>query len=158
MRSGSGPDPTPQTAPRRVRITRKVTFSASHRYHNVSWSADRNREVFGACNHPYGHGHNYLLEVTVEGPVDPETGMVLNLREVDEILEEHIVGVFDHRYINEEVPGFDKKIPTTENLVVSMWEILAPMFRSRSVLLYRLRLFETTDLYAEYLGEELGQP
>ena len=153
MTSESRPDGTREAASERVRITRKVTFSASHRYHNASWSQERNREIFGACNRPHGHGHNYLLEVTVEGLVDPETGMVLNLREVDGILDKHIVAVFDHRHINEEVPGFDERVPTTENLVVSMWEMLEPVFQSRSAKLHRLRLFETADLYAEYLGE-----
>ncbi len=135
-----------------VLVTRKVTFSSAHRYHRDEWSDEQNREEFGPCNNPYGHGHNYQLEVTVTGPIDRETGMVLNLREVDDILQSEVIARFDHRYINKEVPGFDDVVPTTENLVLYLWDLLAPVFSDRGVRLHRVRLFEDPNLWAEYSG------
>ena len=137
-----------------VEITRKARFCAAHRYHRKDWSEEKNREVFGACNNPHGHGHNYELEATLRGPVDPLTGMVINLRQVDEILQEQVVSRFDHRHINEEIEGFADTIPTTENLVLYIWKLLEPEFNREGVRLARLRLREDAFLYAEYYGEE----
>jgi 6-pyruvoyltetrahydropterin/6-carboxytetrahydropterin synthase len=137
---------------RPVHITRKVRFSAAHRYYNPRWNEERNREVFGSCYSRHGHGHNYELEVTVAGEVDPETGMVLNLRDIDAILQEEVVSRLDHRHLNEELPEWRERVPTTENLAVALWERLAPRLESRQARLFRVRLFESPDLYAEYFG------
>ena len=126
--------------PGTVEITRKVRFCAAHRYHREDWTAEKNREVFGACNNPHGHGHNYELEVTLRGPVDPFTGMVINLRRVDEILQEQVVSRFDHRNINKEVEGFESTVPTTENLVIHIWKLIEPGFNREEVRLSRVRL------------------
>ena len=140
--------------PGTVEITRKVRFCAAHRYHREDWTAEKNREVFGACNNPHGHGHNYELEVTLRGPVDPITGMVINLRRVDEILQEQVVSRFDHRNINKEVEGFESVVPTTENLAIHIWKLIEPGFNQEAVRLSRVRLREDAFLYAEYCGEE----
>ncbi len=137
-----------------VLITRKITFSASHRYENRSWSPEKNREVFGPCYNPYGHGHNYELEVSLSGPVDPETGMVLNLRTVDAVLREEIFARFDHRYINKEVEGFEDTVPTLENLSLRIWDLIEPRFRGLDCRLHRVRLYESTDLYCDYCGDD----
>ena len=142
------------SAPGSVDVTRKVRFCAAHRYHREDWTAEKNREVFGACNNPHGHGHNYELEVTLRGPVDPFTGMVINLRRVDEILQEQVVSRFDHRNINKEVEGFESVVPTTENLAIHIWKLIEPGFNREAVRLSRVRLREDAFLYAEYCGEE----
>jgi 6-pyruvoyltetrahydropterin/6-carboxytetrahydropterin synthase len=134
-------------------ITRKARFSAAHRYSNPSWSEEKNRQVFGPASNPFGHGHNYEVEVTVAGEVDPETGMVLNLREIDEILQEEVISRMDYRHLNEEVPEFKSRVPTTENLAISVWERMEPRLGKRGSRLYRVRVYESPDLYAEYFGE-----
>ena len=95
-----------------VLITRKIEFSASHLYHNPNFSAEENRRIFGKCNNPHGHGHNYTLEVTVAGEPDPVTGMVLDLKELKEILEREVMQRMDHRHLNYEVPELSGQIPT----------------------------------------------
>lgn len=139
-----------------VYISRKARFAAAHRYHNPAWSEAKNREVFGPCNHRFGHGHNYELEVTVAGEVDPETGMVLNLREIDEILEAEVVTRMDHRHLNEDLPEWRDRVPTTENIAIAIWERIEPKLSRRHARLHRVRLYESPDLYAEYLGEASG--
>lgn len=140
--------------PGTVYISRRAMFSASHRYHNPRWSDEKNREVFGACNRPFGHGHNYEVEVTVAGQVDPETGMVLNLREIDAILNDEVISRLDHRHLNEEVPEWKDRIPSTENIAIAIWERIAPRLARSHARLHRVRVHESPDLYAEYLGEE----
>jgi len=142
------------SAPGTVYITRKAHFSAAHRYHVEAWTEERNREVFGPCNNPFGHGHNYEVEVTVAGQVDAETGMVLNLREIDSILQEEVIGRLDHRHLNEEVPEWRHRVPTTENLAVAIWGRVAPQLARRGARLHRVRVRESPELYADYLGEE----
>ncbi|MEM7235991.1 MAG: 6-carboxytetrahydropterin synthase [Planctomycetota bacterium] len=137
-----------------VFLTRRVNFCASHRYHREAWSVEKNREVFGPCNNPYGHGHNYSLEVTIGGTIDRETGMVMNLRDVDEVLRREVVKVFDHRFVNKEVPGFDTTVPTTENIAIYIWEKVRPFFDTENSFLERVRLYETPEIYADVLREE----
>src|SRR5690348_6116432 len=98
-----------------VRITKRIEFSASHRYHNSAWDEARNAAVFGECNLAHGHGHNYLLEVTIAGSVAPETGMVVNLFDLKQLLLEVLIG-FDHKHLNLDTPYFTTRIPTTENI------------------------------------------
>ncbi len=138
---------------RPVYISRRVGFCAAHRYHNESWSREENLRVFGPCNNEHGHGHNYELEVTVVGEVDPATGMVLNLREVDEILTRHVVARLDHRHLNRDLPEWSDRVPTTENLARDIWERIRPELSRPNASLYRVRLYESPTLFAEYYGD-----
>lgn len=133
-------------------LTRRVEFSASHVCRRPGWSEAENRAVYGEEAHPRGHGHNYLLEVTLEGEPDPVTGMVVDLKEVKAVLEQEVVGPMDHRHLNEEVPPFDRVVPTAENLAVEIWRRLEPRFRSGPARLKSVRLYETGDLFVEYDG------
>jgi 6-pyruvoyltetrahydropterin/6-carboxytetrahydropterin synthase len=137
-----------------VYLTRKLEFSASHLYHNPAFSAEENRRVFGKCNNPHGHGHNYVLEVTVAGEPDPATGMVLDLKELKDILQREIVDRMDHRHLNHEVPELAGKIPTCENIAAVIWNLLAPKIKQGK--LDRVRLYESADLFAECTVESNG--
>jgi 6-pyruvoyltetrahydropterin/6-carboxytetrahydropterin synthase len=134
-------------------ITRRVEFSASHRCAVADWTDEKNRAVFGPDANPYGHGHNYVLEVTLGGKVDPVTGMIVDLKDVKTILNREVVDVMDHRYLNAEVPPFDKVVPTAENIARDIWRRLKPHFNSEAVDLKQVRLYETESLYVEYAGE-----
>jgi 6-pyruvoyltetrahydropterin/6-carboxytetrahydropterin synthase len=134
-----------------IYVTRRAEFSASHYYHNPDLSPEENRRLFGKCNNPHGHGHNYTLEVTVAGEVDPTTGMVMDLKELKKLLEAEVLEQMDHKFLNEEVPVFSTKIPTTENIAVEIWRMLEPKLRLGK--LHRIKLYETPDLYVEYLGD-----
>jgi 6-pyruvoyltetrahydropterin/6-carboxytetrahydropterin synthase len=133
-----------------IRVTRKLEFSAAHYYHNPAMSAEENRRIFGKCNNPHGHGHNYVLEVTVAGEPDPATGMVLDLKELKEILQEEIVERFDHRFLNYEVPELAGQIPTCEVVAGVIWKLLAP--RITKGRLHRVRLYESPDLFVDCTG------
>jgi len=98
------------------RVTRRYEFAASHRLHSLELSEQRNRELYGKCNNPYGHGHNYVVEVSVRGPVDPETGRAVNTERLDELVRRQVVTPFDHRNLNAEVAAFAGTVPTSENL------------------------------------------
>jgi len=130
-----------------VLITRRMEFSASHVYHNDKLSPEENRRIFGKCNNPHGHGHNYTLEVTVVGEPDPVTGMVLDLKELKEILEREVMQRMDHRHLNHEVAELAGKIPTCENIARVIWNLLEPKIKQGS--LQRVRLYESPDLYAD---------
>lgn len=134
-------------------LTRKAEFSASHVCANPAWTPERNAEVYGNNANPNGHGHNYVLEVTVAGDTDPVTGMVFDLRELKEILNEEVVGPMDHRFLNREVEPFDTVIPTTENIAVEIWRRLEPRINQGRARLSNVRLYETPDLYVDYGGE-----
>ena len=142
---------------RTVHVCRKARFCAAHRYHNPAWSEERNREIFGPCNNRFGHGHNYEVEVTVSGEVDAATGMVVNLKEIDGVLRTEVVERLDHRHLNEELPEWKDRVPTTENLAIAIWERIEPKLRRRNARLHRVRLYESPDLYAEYHGETGGK-
>jgi 6-pyruvoyltetrahydropterin/6-carboxytetrahydropterin synthase len=130
-------------------ITRKAEFSASHVCRLDSLSEAENQKLFGEEANPNGHGHNYILEVSVEGEVDPVTGMVMNLKELKEILEEEIVEPMDHRFLNKEVPPFDKVVPTTANLAKEIWRRLENRCAAGGTALVRVRIHETPDLYVD---------
>lgn len=136
----------------RVRVTRRVHFSAAHRLHREEWSEERNARVFGACSNPNWHGHNYELDVTVEGEPDPETGFVMDLKELKERVRERVIEDVDHRNLNLEVPWMEGRVPTTENLVVAIWRRLEPRM-PEGVRLVRLVLWETPRNYVEYAGD-----
>lgn len=129
-------------------ITKIVKFCASHRYWKPDWDEARNRQAFGACANPYGHGHNYVLEVTLRGPVDAETGMIVDLKEVKVTLEEIVLERLDHQFLNEAVPYFRTHLPTTENIVLHLRELLQDAFPG--IALHRLRLWENEDLCATW--------
>lgn len=130
-------------------LNRRYMFSASHRLHNDRFSGDANRELYGKCNNPYGHGHNYTVEVTVSGQVDPQTGMVCNLVDLDGCVERAILERYDHQNLNC-MPEFRDKVPTTENLCVHVFEILQREFHAAH--LERVKLDETMMNSFEYAG------
>ena len=134
-------------------ITRKIEFSASHVCRNPALSEEENFRLFGMAANPHGHGHNYVLEVSVEGRPDPQTGMVLDLKELKDVLQREVVEPYDHRFLNHEVPPFDRVIPTAENIARDIWRRLAPHLSSPGRKLQLVRLYETPDLYVDYLGE-----
>ena len=133
-------------------VTRRVDFSASHVCSQPSLSEEENRALYGAAANPKGHGHNYILEVTVEGEPDPVTGMVFDLKRLKEILNEAVVQPMDHRFLNYEVPPFDRVVPTAENVAVEIWNRLLPYFNGDGARLRNVRLFETEDLYVDFGG------
>ena len=134
----------------KLSLSRRYRFAASHRLHQPNFSETENLRVYGKCSSPYGHGHNYSLEVTVTGTVDPETGMVANLGELDPFVEHEVVEAFDHRYLNEEVPEFSKEVPTAENICREIYRRLKTFPAAR---LERVRLEETSKNSFEFDGE-----
>jgi 6-pyruvoyltetrahydropterin/6-carboxytetrahydropterin synthase len=134
-----------------VYLTRKAEFSASHYYHNPEFTPEENQRIFGKCNNPHGHGHNYTLEVTVKGNVDQRSGFVVDLKELKEIMNREVIDAMDHRFLNKEVADFKDQIPTTENLAISIWRRLQPKLNLAE--LHRVRVYETPDLFVDYYGE-----
>jgi 6-pyruvoyltetrahydropterin/6-carboxytetrahydropterin synthase len=134
-----------------VQLTRKAEFSASHFYWVDSWSPEENQRVFGKCANRNGHGHNYTLEVTVQGKVDAVTGFVVDLKELKEILEREVVSVYDHRHLNHEVPEFRTMQPTSENIAIAIWKRLEGKIAGAD--LVKVRIYEMEDLYSDYMGE-----
>jgi 6-pyruvoyltetrahydropterin/6-carboxytetrahydropterin synthase len=137
----------------KAHLTRRYLFSASHRLHSDIMSADENHATYGKCNNPHGHGHNYQVEVTVSGPVDPGTGMVCNLVDLDDCVEREVLSRYHIENLNT-LPEFAKNVPTTENLCVEIFEILQRGFRHAH--LERVRLEETMMNSFEYAGT--GEP
>jgi 6-pyruvoyltetrahydropterin/6-carboxytetrahydropterin synthase len=132
-------------------LTRKAEFSASHYYHNPEFTQEENQRIFGKCNNPHGHGHNYTLEVTVKGQVDARSGFVVDLKELKDIMNREVIDALDHRFLNKEVPEFAEAIPTTENLAISIWDRLKSKLKLAE--LHRIRVYETPDLFVDYYGE-----
>ena len=135
--------------PANVRITRRATFAAGHVLCRPEWSDERNREVFGAC--ASDHGHNYVVEVTVGGPVDPDTGMVVNLRHVDAVLRRELIDAVDHRHLNRDVEFLRGVVPTAENIALAAFHRLEPHFKPARLL--KLRLVESENNAAEVSAE-----
>jgi 6-pyruvoyltetrahydropterin/6-carboxytetrahydropterin synthase len=134
-----------------VYLTRKAEFSASHFYHNPKLSPEENQRIFGKCNNPNGHGHNYTLEVTVAGEVDSKSGFVIDLKELKDVMNREVIDAVDHRHLNKEVPEFRSQIPTTENLAIAIWKRLDGKLNGAK--LHRVRLYETDDLFVDVYGE-----
>ena len=134
-------------------LTRKAEFSASHVCADPARTPAENRALYGVNANPHGHGHNYVLEVTIEGDPDPVTGMVFDLRVLKEIIHDEVVDPMDHRFLNHEVPPFDHVVPTTENLAIEIWRRLKLRLTDPAARLKNVRLFETADLYVDYGGE-----
>jgi 6-pyruvoyltetrahydropterin/6-carboxytetrahydropterin synthase len=133
----------------RAYFSRRYRLSASHRLHSEELSAEENREVYGKCNNPHGHGHNYIVEVTVGGQVDPDTGMVANLSDLDACVNREVVERFDHQNLNLCVE-FRDEVPTTENLCIVVYDILSRTFAHAD--LVRVRVEETMNNFFEYGG------
>ncbi len=134
-------------------ISKKVGFSASHICRSPQLSAAENERVYGAAANPLGHGHNYVVEVAIEGRPDPVTGMILDLKRLKDILEEKVLNVYDHRLLNREVAPFDRIVPTVENIAIDIWDRIEPIIDlTGSARLYSVRVHETSDLCAEYRG------
>ena len=131
-------------------VTRRMTFSAGHRLHNDALSAEENKLVFGKCNNPNGHGHNFVVEVTVAGEIEPRTGMVYNLRDLKLIMTEVIENGLDHKNLNLDVPALKGVIPTAENLAAAIWRLLEEKLPAG--LLDEVRLIETENNFVSYRG------
>jgi 6-pyruvoyltetrahydropterin/6-carboxytetrahydropterin synthase len=128
---------------------RRYRFAASHRLHSEELSEEENSRVFGKCNNPYGHGHNYVVEIHVSGPVDAATGMIVNLTDLDRFVEREVIEPFDHKSLNEDVEAFRAKVPTTENLCKEIYERLRGFPLAK---LERVRIEETSNNAFEYAG------
>jgi 6-pyruvoyltetrahydropterin/6-carboxytetrahydropterin synthase len=133
-------------------ITRRVEFSASHRCANAGLGDQENHALYGEEANARGHGHNYVVEVTLDGAPDPVTGMVYDLKLLKQVLNQEVVEPMDHRFLNHEVPPFDRVVPTTENLAAEIWRRLDPHFASGAAHLHQVRVYENEDLFVDYLG------
>lgn len=135
----------------RVKVSRKSHFNAAHRLHNPAWSDEKNREIFGKCNNPNGHGHNYDLIVSVTGEVDPLTGYVLDMKILDDLIRAEIVDRFDHKNLNLDTQEFSNLNPTAENIAVVIWNILRQKIGTKLDL--SVQLYETERNFVEYKGD-----
>ena len=133
-----------------IYITRKLEFCASHRLYNPEYSDEKNAQVFGLCNNPNGNGHNYVMEVTVRGEVHPETGMVLDLKALKQLVNEEIILKVDHKNLNVDVPFLKDVIPTAENLAIRFWETLEDKLEGGE--LYEIKLYESERNFVIYRG------
>jgi 6-pyruvoyltetrahydropterin/6-carboxytetrahydropterin synthase len=133
-------------------ITKRVEFSASHVCRSPLLSDRENQELFGVAANPHGHGHNYAVEVTVAGIPDPVTGMVMDLKKLKDVIDREVVELYDHRFLNREVPPFDRVVPTPENIAIDVWQRLEPHLSKNGSRLHAVRVFETPDFYVDYFG------
>lgn len=131
--------------------TKVYEFSAAHRLHSHLLSDEENREIFGKCNNPAGHGHNYILEITIKGDVDTKTGLVADLNLIDNVVKEEVYARFDYKHLNLDTQEFETVNPTSENFVKVLWDVLEPNLRP--VILHRLRLRETPKNHFDYYGD-----
>jgi 6-pyruvoyltetrahydropterin/6-carboxytetrahydropterin synthase len=131
---------------------RRYRFAASHRLHSAALSEEENRRVYGKCNNPHGHGHNYVVQVSVSGKVDPATGMIVNLTDLDDFVQREVIEPFDHKSLNEDVAAFLSIVPTTENLCKEIYQRLKHFSLAK---LERVRIEETSNNAFEYAGEEI---
>jgi 6-pyruvoyltetrahydropterin/6-carboxytetrahydropterin synthase len=137
----------------KIHLTRRYAFAASHRLYSAQLGEEENRRVYGKCNNPYGHGHNYVVEIAVSGGTDPATGMIANLSDLDAFVDREVIEPFDHKYLNEEIAAFREHVPTTENLCIEIFNRLRHFPAAK---LERVRLEETGLNSFEYLGERSG--
>ena len=135
-------------------ITRKIEFSASHLCRLPELSADENERIYGMAAREHGHGHNYVVEVSLSGEPDRDTGMLMDLKELKEILNREVVAPYDHRFLNYEVPPFDRIVPTTENIARDIWRRIEGRLNTDGHRLHAVRVYETPDLYVDYFGEQ----
>lgn len=139
-----------------VYVTRKIEFSAAHRLFNPTFTDEHNEKVFDKCNNPLGHGHNYVLEVTVAGIPHPETGYVIDLKKLKHIIKENLYEYVDHKHLNYDVPFLKGIIPSAENLAVVFWRILDDKITEGK--LYKIKLFESDNNFVEYFGAPIDIP
>lgn len=136
-----------------VFITRKEHFNAAHRLFKEEYSDEKNLEVFGACSNPHWHGHNYTLWVTIAGPIDENTGFVMNLKELSRLIRDHIIEAVDHKNINIEVEFMKGKLASTENLAIAIFDVLKnELLKFPSIRLHCVKLMETENNFVEYFG------
>ncbi len=135
-----------------VYLTRRERFNAAHKLYNPAWTEAQNDEVFGKCANQNWHGHNYHLFVTVKGKPDPNTGFVMNAKELSNIIRASVIEKVDHRNLNLDVDFMQDILPSTENFVMAIWKELAPKIKNCQ--LHCIRLYETENIYVEYFGEE----
>ncbi|MFN8397574.1 MAG: 6-carboxytetrahydropterin synthase [Bacteroidia bacterium] len=136
---------------KKVTVSRKSHFNAAHRLHNPAWTDEKNREVFGKCNRPHYHGHNYELIVSVTGGIDPETGYVVDLKWLADLIDEVIVERFDHQNLNLDTAEFKNLNPTAENISVVVWDLLRPRIEMDKTL--KVTVYETERNFVEYSGD-----
>ncbi len=139
-----------------VYITKQVHFCAAHKLYNPNWSEGKNEEVFGPCANKNWHGHNFDLFVTIKGDLDPDTGFVMNFKDLKEIVKNEVLEAVDHKNLNLDVPFMKDKLTSCENLIIEFWNILFPLIKQKSdgrASLQALKLYETPTSYAEYYGE-----
>ena len=134
----------------RVTISRKAHFNAAHRLHNAHWTPEKNKAIFGKCNNPSFHGHNYELIVSVRGDIDPDTGYVMDAKILKDLIKEHIENAFDHKNLNIEVPAFKNLNPTAENISIVIWDLLKPHLEPGQDL--EVVLYETPRNFVTYNG------
>lgn len=134
----------------KVTVSRKAHFNAAHRLYNPDWSFEKNDEVFGKCNNPNYHGHNYQLTVSVKGTIDPETGYVIDIKVLKALIKEHVEDVFDHRNLNLDTEEFKNLNPTAENIAVVIWNKLRPHLKNELEL--KVLLHETERNFVEFEG------
>ena len=135
-----------------IYITRRETFNAAHRLFRPEWDDEKNLQVFGKCSNPNWHGHNYVLYVTVKGDVDPETGFLINLKDLSKILNENVVEKLDHKNMNLEVDFMENRMSSTENLAIGIWEQIEKPIRDLGAVLHCVKVYETEKNYVEYFG------
>lgn len=135
----------------KVAVYRKTHFNAAHRLHNPAWSNEKNKAIFGLCNNPNYHGHNYELEVKVTGEIDPETGYLIDMKILNDLMNEEVVIPFDHQNLNLDTPDFANLNPTAENIAAVIWQRLRRRLPDEVALL--VRLYETPRNFVEYWGE-----
>lgn len=134
-----------------MKVCRREQFNCAHRLNNASWSTEKNIEVFGKCNSPNFHGHNYILETWVEGPVDPDTGYLIDTKILKDIIKANVTEPFDHRNLNLDVPDFKDLNPTAENIAIVIWNKMRPHIPQNMGL--TIRLYETENNVVEYNGK-----
>lgn len=135
-----------------IYITRKASFNAAHKLSRPDWTDDKNASVFGKCANPNWHGHNYQLYVTVKGEINPETGFLVDLKWLKDIVNTHVVDKIDHKNLNLDVDFMKGKLASTENLAVAVWDILAPLISASGAQLHSIRICETENNFVEYFG------
>lgn len=135
-----------------IYITRKEHFNAAHKLFNPAWSEEQNNAIFGKCANKNWHGHNYDLYVTVKGEINPDTGFVVNLKDLSSVIRTDVTEILDHKNLNMDVKGMPI-MPSTENVAIFIWNILAPKIKEMGAALHCIKLFETDSNYVEYFGE-----
>ncbi len=134
-----------------VYITRRERFNAAHKLYNPNWTEAENEAFFGKCSNKFYHGHNFELFVTIKGIANPETGMVMDLKKLKKVIKENITEPLDHRNLNEDIPWLKGSMPSIENIITAIWDILEPLMENSK--LHSLKLVETENNFVEYFGE-----